>query len=185
MDDRYIARCPVGCDTPLQPTRVRLPEGVLLRCPGCGQHVSQATVERYHASMREFDTGTGTDPVVDARSRRDAVARRRIARLARFAGHAPLALDLLDVGCSSGAFLSSAVAMGVPARGVEPAPQAAASARTRGLRWFERGEIADPLYRVAKLATEALSPLAAVLGRGQDMLAWLRRPAGEARPRRT
>lgn len=292
MDDRYIARCPVGCDTPLQPTRVRLPEGVLLRCPGCGQHVSQATVERYHASMREFDTGTGTDPVVDARSRRDAVARRRIARLARFAGRAPLALDLLDVGCSSGAFLSSAVAMGVPARGVEPAPQAAASARTRGLdvrtatlgesgygaaqfdavtlfeviehladpitlarqvrevlrpggvwligtanvrswtfsamgarwnylhidahgghvsffspdsvrrlaertgfevigidtrglRWFERGEIADPLYRVAKLATEALSPLAAVLDRGQDMLAWLRRPAGEARPRRT
>lgn len=284
MDDRFITRCPVGCEPALEPTRVRMPEGALMRCPACGQHVSQATAARYDASMREFDTRAGTDPVAGARARRDEVARRRILRLARLTGRAPVSLDLLDVGCSSGVFLSAAITLGVRARGVEPAPQAAASARargldvrtatlgdsgygpaefdavtlfeviehladplglarqvhhvlrpggvwligtanirswtfaamgarwnyldidshgghvsfftpdsiralaartgfevaaidTRGLRWAERGDVPAPLYRIAKIATEALSPLAAWAGRGQDMLAWLRRPA--------
>ena len=48
---------------------------------------------------------------------------------------------------------------------------------TRGVRWFERGEVSAPLYRLSKGVTEALSPLAHLSGRGQDMLAWLRRPA--------
>lgn len=284
MDDRFISRCPVGCDTTLAPTTIRLPEGLLLQCPACGQRVSQASRTRYAESMREFNSDSGTDPVPGAQERRDQVARRRIEQLAAFAGRTPLALDLLDVGCSTGAFLASAVRMGVPARGVEPAPEAAATARargldvrtatlgesgygagqfdavtlfeviehldepltlareirqvlrpggiwligtanahswtcaamggrwnylhidahgghvsffspasirvlaertgfevvridTRGVRWFERGEVSAPLYRLSKGVTEALSPLAHLSGRGQDMLAWLRRPA--------
>jgi len=283
MDERFITRCPVGCEPPLEPTRVRLPEGVLLRCPACGHQVSQASVARYHDSMREFDTAAGTDPAPGAQARRDHVAKRRIARLARLAGRPAGSLDLLDVGCSTGVFLSAAVAMGVHGQGVEPAPQAAARARargldvrtatlgeaghapgtfdavtlfeviehlddpitlaqqvrrvlrpggiwligtangrswtfaamgarwnylhidshgghvsfftpasiralasrtgfevigidTRGLRVAERGDVPGPAYRLAKLATELLSPLATLAGRGQDMLAWLRRP---------
>ena len=278
-------RCPVGCPDLLAPTRLMLPEGALLQCPTCGQRVSQASVTRYRESMREFDTQAGTDPIAGAQTRRAQVAKRRIAELARLTGRTPLDLELLDVGCSTGSFLSAAVGMGVPARGVEPAPAAAATARargldvrtatldesgyepgrfdavtlfeviehlpdavsiarqvrdvlrpggvwligtsnadswtcaamgarwrylqidshgghvsffsprsirvlaanagfevirieTRGLRWFERGDVADPLYRLSKAATELLAPLAALVGRGQDMLAWLRRPAG-------
>ncbi len=133
IENRFLQRCPVGCTAPLVATAVRLPEGALLRCTGCGQLISQATPDRYHQSMLEFDTARGTAPADTAEARRFDLARRRIERLQRLAAPAGGDLRLLDVGCSSGAFLESARALGLSARGVEPAPSAAASARAKGL----------------------------------------------------
>jgi 2-polyprenyl-3-methyl-5-hydroxy-6-metoxy-1,4-benzoquinol methylase len=264
-----------------------MPEGALLRCTECGQWISQASPERYADSMREFDTEQGTAPNAASLQRRHALAAQRIERLAHLAGCAPSALRLLDIGCSSGAFLEAARTLQVPARGVEPAPAAAAGARAKGLdvvtgtlggaafepgsfdaatlfeviehlqdalalahdvfrvlrpggiwlvgtanaaswtaalmgaRWqyldiashgghvsffnprsietlatrsgftveridtrnvraFERRQASAPVYTLAKLGTELLSPLARAAGRGHDMLAWLRKPAAPA-----
>ena len=133
IDNRFLQHCPVGCAVPLVATAVRLPEGPLLRCGECGQLISQATPERYHRSMQEFDTARGTAPADAAEARRLDLARRRIERLQQLTGTASGSLRLLDVGCSSGAFLEAAQGMGIAARGVEPAPSAAASAREKGL----------------------------------------------------
>jgi 2-polyprenyl-3-methyl-5-hydroxy-6-metoxy-1,4-benzoquinol methylase len=133
IDNRFLQHCPVGCAVPLVATAVRLPEGPLLRCGECGQLISQATPERYHQSMQEFDTAQGTAPADTAEARRLDLARRRIERLQQLTGTASGSLRLLDVGCSSGAFLEAAQGMGIAARGVEPAPSAAASAREKGL----------------------------------------------------
>ncbi len=279
---RFIRRCPVGCTAPLAATAVVMPEGALLRCAECGQWISQATPQRYSESMREFDTEQGTAPAAASVQRRQALATQRIDRLASLTGRRREELRLLDVGCSSGAFLEAARALQVPARGVEPAPSAAAGARAKGLdvvtgtldapgfepgsfdavtlfeviehlqdplslardvwrvlrpggvwlvgtanaaswtaalmgarwqyldiashgghvsffnpgsvavlaarsgfsveridtrnvRWFERGQVPGPAYTLAKLATEALGPLARATGNGHDMLAWLRK----------
>ncbi|MBY0438232.1 MAG: class I SAM-dependent methyltransferase [Burkholderiales bacterium] len=284
---RFIRHCPVGCTAPLAATAVVMPEGALLRCTACGQWISQATPERYSDSMREFDTEQGTAPDAASVQRRQALATQRIDRLAALAGCRREELRLLDVGCSSGAFLQAARMLQVPARGVEPAPSAAAGARASGLdvvtgtlesaafepgsfdavtlfeviehlqdplslahdvfrvlrpggiwligtanaaswtaalmgaRWqylniashgghvsffnpgsiavlaarsgfsvervdtrnvraFERGQVASPVYTLAKLAAEAVGPLARATGRGHDMLAWLRKPLDAA-----
>lgn len=280
---RFIRHCPVGCTGPLVATAVVMPEGALLRCTGYGQWISQVTPERYRDSMREFDTEQGTAPDAASVQRRQALATQRIDRLAALAGRRREELRLLDVGCSSGAFLEAARLLQVPARGVEPAPSAAAGARAKGLdvvigtldaagfepdsfdavtlfeviehlqdplslardvfrvlrpggiwlvgtanaaswtaalmgarwqyldiashgghvsffnpgsigvlaarsgfsveridtrnvRWFERRQVPGPAYTLAKLATEALGPLARATGNGHDMLAWLRKP---------
>jgi len=133
IENRFLQRCPVGCTAPLVATTVQLPEGPLLRCNECGQLISQATPARYHQSMQEFDTAQGTAPVDAAEGRRFSVARRRVERLQQLTGATGNTLRLLDVGCSSGAFLEAARDMNLPARGVEPAPSAAASARAKGL----------------------------------------------------
>ena len=133
MTARFIQHCPVGCAAPLLPTAIRLPEGELLCCAECGQWISQASRQRYGDSMREFDTEQGTAPDAASLQRRHALAAQRIERLARLAGREPRTLRLLDVGCSSGAFLEAARTLQVPARGVEPAPAAAAGARAKGL----------------------------------------------------
>lgn len=132
----YIKQCPVGCSTELVPTSLRLPEGELLRCPTCGQWISQCSEARYWQSMEEFNDPKGTLP--DALSQGSGMRRHRkfLGQISSLLSTEPSRTRLLDVGCSRGAFLGSAQQLGYVAEGVEPAPQAAATAQSRGLKVF-------------------------------------------------
>lgn len=132
-DPVLVARCPVGCDAPLADTALVLPEGALRRCPACGQWASAVTASRFEASMQEFDSSAGTMPQGRAAQRWQELTARRLDRLARALGVERTAMQVLDVGCSSGSFMVAATALGVRITGVEPAPAAAAAARARGL----------------------------------------------------
>jgi 2-polyprenyl-3-methyl-5-hydroxy-6-metoxy-1,4-benzoquinol methylase len=134
---QFIQTCPIGCESILNPTSTILPEGPVLRCSNCGQWISQCTEERYWQSMQEFNDPRGTLP--DARSQARAFRRhqkflRQVVTLLR---RRPSEVRLLDVGCSSGAFLGSAIQLGFLAQGVEPAPKAAQTAQASGLKVFQ------------------------------------------------
>lgn len=133
---RLVTDCPLGCQAGLSPTDLVLPEGPLLRCNACDQLVSQADAQRYESSMQEFDDPRGTAPDARATARREELAHRRIRQIAALLGRAPQGMRLLDVGCSSGAFLASAKKLGCDVQGVEPATRAAESARALGLEVF-------------------------------------------------
>ncbi len=132
--DRYVVSCPVGCAAPLAATGIALPEGPLLRCSGCGQLVSQVSAGRYWETMRQFDRPDFNQPAGRELERRYAVARRRLAVIARLLSKGPAEIRLLDVGCSRGQFIAAAGRLGFDAEGVEPAPQVAAAARGAGLK---------------------------------------------------
>ena len=129
----YLTTCPAGCESTLQATQYLLPEGALLRCPSCGQLLSQCTEERYWQSMQEFNDPQGTLPNAHSVQRRFRRSRKFLAQIARLLGRNPADIHLLDVGCSSGAFLGNAVELGYRVEGVEPAPKAAATAQAAGL----------------------------------------------------
>ena len=131
---RYIERCPVGCAAALEPTDIVLVEGALLRCAECGQLVSQCTEDAYRAALAKWDTTMGTLPDARSAARHEAVRRRWLAAILDLLGKAPSATRLLDVGCSSGAFLRTAAAMGLKVDGVEPSPEAAETARRAGFK---------------------------------------------------
>ncbi|HET8542039.1 MAG TPA: class I SAM-dependent methyltransferase [Anaeromyxobacter sp.] len=142
----FIDACPVGCAAPLERTDVVLPEGPLRRCPACGQLVSACTAERYRESMQEFDDDRGTLPSSPPDERRGrTLAERRLARIARILARQPRDIALLDVGCSSGAFLRIAASLGYRCEGVEPAPRAARTAARAGLKVFQ-GVLEDARY---------------------------------------
>jgi len=105
-----------------------------MRCPECGQFVSACSEERYWQSMTEFDTPQGTLPATDSVERRHYQGQKVLARIQKSLALPPEHIRLLDVGCSSGAFLSTAVRLGFRAEGVEPAAQAAQSAQQAGLK---------------------------------------------------
>jgi|GEM_PF-302635 len=130
----YLDSCPVGCPSPLVSTDIILAEGLLLRCTGCGQLVSQCSKQRYHQCMAEFDNPRGTLPGPDSIARYARRARKCLAGITRSLERSPQEIRLLDVGCSTGAFITVAHRMGFAAEGVEPAPQAARSAQAAGLR---------------------------------------------------
>ncbi len=130
----YIKSCPVGCQSKLQITDIFLPEGPLLRCPECGQLVSQCSEESYWQSMREFDDPRGTLPAADSTQRRFQQGSKYLMKISRLLEKPAQDTRLLDVGCSSGAFLSIAIQLGYRAEGVEPAPKAAQSAIQAGLK---------------------------------------------------
>lgn len=130
----YIESCPVGCQSKLQITDILLPEGPLLRCPECAQLVSQCGEERYWQSMREFDDPRGTLPAADSTQRRFQQGSRSLRIISRLLEKPEQYTRLLDVGCSSGAFLSIARKLGFDAEGVEPAPKAAQSAIQAGFK---------------------------------------------------
>jgi 2-polyprenyl-3-methyl-5-hydroxy-6-metoxy-1,4-benzoquinol methylase len=133
---RFITACPLGCSAPLQPTPIVEPEGALLRCEACGQLVSQCTEEQYREALRKWDTRSGTLPDTGSEQRHRTVSGRRLSTLLRLLGTQPGHTRLLDVGCSSGAFLASAAAEGLGAEGVEPSPEAAEGARRAGFKVF-------------------------------------------------
>lgn len=133
-ESRYMNTCPVGCDAPLETTAYILPEGALLRCQACGQLLSQCTTAHYWQSMQEFDDPQGTLPVAGSEQRRFKRSKSFLDQITKLLGQPPEQIRLLDVGCSSGAFLNTAVKLGFRAEGVEPAPKAAATAQAAGLK---------------------------------------------------
>ncbi len=159
--------CPLGCENGLETTSILLPEGKLKRCPSCGQLLSACTGSRFEASMKEFDVPEGTLP-----SERDA--KRLLQRVgsnlqqaAAVLGKPASELKLLDVGCSSGSLLHIASELGFSVTGVEPATQAAATAKNAGFEIFNGllHEAAFPdnsfdiitLYEVIEHLTDPLS----------------------------
>jgi 2-polyprenyl-3-methyl-5-hydroxy-6-metoxy-1,4-benzoquinol methylase len=151
----YIASCPVGCAAPLVATDVVLPEGALLRCVECGQGISQCTAAQYARSLGRFDNAEGTLPSEDSRARRDEVSARRLRRILALLGKPPQDVRLLDIGCSSGALLMSARALGFDAEGVELSADAAETARRAGLKVFtgllEAARFPDAVFDAAIL----------------------------------
>jgi 2-polyprenyl-3-methyl-5-hydroxy-6-metoxy-1,4-benzoquinol methylase len=133
-ENRYLQSCPVGCNATLEKTEFVLPEGALLRCSACGQLISQCSEARYWESMQEFDDPQGTLPNARSKERRFRRSKKFLDRLAGLIQRPPSQIRLLDVGCSSGAFLGAAVRLGYLAEGVEPAPKAAATAQAAGLQ---------------------------------------------------
>ncbi len=141
----YIPACPVGCAGALAETGIVMPEGALLRCPECRQLVSQVSEARYWQTMRAFDEPDFNQPSGRESARRSAVARRRLRRIATLVRKPPGETKLLDVGCSRGHFVATAVAMGFHAEGVEPAPAIAEAARKAGLK-VRTGLLDDARY---------------------------------------
>lgn len=133
-ESRYLETCPVGCNAPLETTNYALPEGELLSCSECGQLLSQCSEARYWASMREFDDPQGTLPDAHSEARRFRRSKKFLDRIAMILKKPAPQISLLDVGCSSGAFLGTAMKLGYAAQGVEPAPQAATAAQAAGLK---------------------------------------------------
>lgn len=129
----YITACTVGCNAAIIDTAWILREGALRRCLSCGQLLSRTDETRYHETLALFDAGEFNRIEGRALGRRDAVARRRLARIATLLGMAPADMRLCDVGCSRGQFVAAARAAGCNAEGVEPAPQIAQIARDAGL----------------------------------------------------
>ena len=129
----YVAKCPIGCDAPLQPTHLLLPEGPLRRCGHCGQLLSAANESRYWETMASFNAPGFNQPPPREMARRHKVAQRRLQAITRLLGKAPADARLVDIGCSRGQFVDFAVRAGFAAEGVEPAPDIAAAARALGL----------------------------------------------------
>lgn len=139
MDDNaqpYVCVCPVGCAAPLADSGITLQQGPLRRCSGCGQLISSATEAQYLHSLGRFDTSAGTLPDARSQSRHDKNSARRLGKLLAVLGRPSSTVRLLDVGCSSGAFLQSALRLGFTAEGVEPSADAAQTARAAGLTVF-------------------------------------------------
>lgn len=129
-----ITSCPNGCKTSLRDTEISLPEGVLRQCPSCGQMVSQCSAEQYKKSNLEWDTDSGTWPSPKDFKRLAKRRARTIKNISRMLGKNYSEISLLDVGCSSGAFLQIAKSFGINAEGVEPAEKPVAYAREQGLK---------------------------------------------------
>lgn len=131
-----IDRCPVGCDAPLETSAIVLPEGALRRCAACGQLVSRCDESAYVTALTKWDTTHGTRPDERSVARHAQVSRRRVRAMLGLLRRPAAGTRLLDVGCSSGAFLAAAAAEGLTVAGVEPSPEAAESARRAGFDVF-------------------------------------------------
>lgn len=172
--DRYVEACPVGCASPFAATDIILPEGPLLRCPDCGQLVSQVSTERYWETMRQFDRTDFNQPAGRELKRRFTVARRRLATIARFLNQNPREVRLLDVGCSRGQFIAAAGGLGFNAEGVEPAPQVAAAARAAGLK-VHQGLLEDQRFAASSFDAVTLFEVIEHLKEPRPLLAECRR----------
>ena len=137
--DTIFNHCPVGCNSTLESTNINLPEGLLKRCPDCGQLLSSCSKAWFDESMQEFDVPMGTLPSGKNKQR----YHQRMGKILNNAKSAigchatpDQPLRLLDVGCSSGALLRVAKECGYDASGAEPARQAADTARALGFEVF-------------------------------------------------
>ena len=154
--DRLITRCPVGCDSELNETTLMLPEGRLLSCAACGQLVSQIHESAYLAALAKFDNATGTLPAASAQGRHDQRAAKLFKRIRIMVQlRAGERMKLLDIGCSTGALMMSALQEGIDAEGVEPAERAARAAQAVGLSVFS-GTLAAAAYPTGRFQAATL-----------------------------
>jgi len=143
--DAIFTRCPIGCHSELEQTAIALPEGKLKRCPICEQLLSACSKTWFDESMQEFDVPEGTLPEgknKDRYNRRMGNILADAQKNITVSGQTP---RLLDVGCSSGALLLVAKDCGYTTTGVEPAIQAANTARGLGFDVFP-GFLQDARY---------------------------------------
>ena len=171
---RFLNTCPVGCNAPLETTGYVLPEGALLRCSACGQLLSQCSEARYWESMQEFDDPQGTLPKVGSEGGRLRRSKKFLDQIAKLLGQPPEKICLLDVGCSSGAFLHAAVKLGFRAEGVEPAPKAATTAQAAGLKVYQ-GLLQEAGYADGQFDAITLFEVIEHLQHPQDLLEECRR----------
>lgn len=173
-ESRFLNTCPVGCNAPLETTAYVLPEGALLRCSACGQLISQCTEAHYWQSMQEFDDSQGTLPKAGSEGGRLRRSKKFLDQIAKLLGQPPEKIRLLDVGCSSGAFLHAAVKLGFRAEGVEPAPKAAATAQAAGLK-VHQGLLQEAGYADGQFDAITLFEVIEHLQHPQDLLKECRR----------
>lgn len=139
----YITSCPVGCGSEFEITNICLAEGLLKSCVICGQLVSQCSELSFFDSMREFENPRGTLPFDKSDyNRLDRRTRKILSSAEKISGITARDMHLLDVGCSSGAFLKAVKNLGVKAEGVEPAAGPAMTASESGLN-VTRGFLED------------------------------------------
>jgi 2-polyprenyl-3-methyl-5-hydroxy-6-metoxy-1,4-benzoquinol methylase len=84
-------------------------------------------------------------PVAGSEQRRFRRSKGFLDRISKLLSQSPEKTRLLDVGCSSGAFLNTALNLGFVAEGVEPAPKAATTAQASGLN-VRRGLLQEVGY---------------------------------------
>lgn len=129
---KYLSTCPVGCNKTLSQSTIHMPEGFLLECSDCGQMLSQCTQQDYISSMQEFDVAAGTKPNQSSIKRAQKLHADRLRMILQAINLKANQVKLLNVGCSSGAFLDSAKELGFNTYGVEPAKNAAQTAINQG-----------------------------------------------------
>lgn len=173
-ESRFLNACPVGCAAPLETTAYILPEGALLRCSACGQLISQCSEARYWQSMQEFDDSQGTLPKPGSERGRLRRSKKFLDQIAKLLGQPAGEICLLDVGCSSGAFLHAAVKLGFRAEGVEPAPKAAATAQAAGLK-VHQGLLQEAGYADGQFDAITLFEVIEHLQQPQELLQECRR----------
>lgn len=173
-ESRFLNTCPVGCNAPLEITAYVLPEGALLRCSACGQLISQCTEAHYWQSMQEFDDSQGTLPKAGSEGGRLRRSKKFLDQIAKLLWQPPEKIRLLDVGCSSGAFLHAAVKLGFRAEGVEPAPKAAATAQAAGLK-VHQGLLQEAGYADGQFDAITLFEVIEHLQQPQELLQECRR----------
>ena len=172
--ERFITQCPVGCGAPLVASEIVVPEGALLRCAACGQLVSPCSEDAYRAALAKWDTTAGTLPDSRSLRRHSRVSRRRLETVLSLLGDRGSRVRLLDVGCSSGAFLRVARELGLEAEGVEISPEAAEAARQAGFR-VHTGLLENAGYPDASFDAIALIELLEHLREPRGLLAECRR----------
>lgn len=129
----YITCCPVGHPSILRYTTVELREGVLRCCSTCQQLISSCSKETYETTMQQFNTALGTLPSGKAIKRAFKNFKSRLQLIEQHLNKSSHNIKLLDLGCSSGAFLEVARQLGFQAEGLEPAYKAAMTAKEKGL----------------------------------------------------
>lgn len=89
--------------------------------------------------MQEFNTSEGTLPNAASINRSFKLHAKRLKLIQKKLKLPIKDIKILDVGCSSGAFLKSARRMQFKIEGVEPAPTAAATAKSDGFTVYQSG----------------------------------------------
>ena len=87
--------------------------------------------------MKEFDDPKGTWPTGKAAKRLLRHTKQIVTKIERYLDKRAGEIRLLDVGCSSGAFIAAARSLGIEAEGVEPASAPAKTALESGLRVYQ------------------------------------------------
>jgi 2-polyprenyl-3-methyl-5-hydroxy-6-metoxy-1,4-benzoquinol methylase len=104
----------------------------------------------------EFDTSEGTWPPPKNMARLKRSTSKTLKRAKKILNREFSEMKLLDVGCSSGAFLSVASASGVECEGVEPAENAAKAAKSVGLNvhhgYLEDCKLPDKTYDIITIS---------------------------------